>query len=201
MKIKVFIQGELQTNSVVLIRGDRCVVVDVPYGADDLEDYIKTNNLFVEAVLLTHGHFDHCGGVKRLLENLNISVPVYCDEQDVILCGKAADNIWKIRCDGCKPTALPNGDTFKIGEFEFAVLRTPGHTSGSVVYMCEDIMCSGDTLFKGTIGRTDFPESNKADMRASLNKISRLSNDYRIFPGHGETTTLYEEKRTNVFLK
>lgn len=202
LKIKVINQGELHTNSIVVQNGTDCVVVDVPYGSNDVLNYIKSNNLRVCAVLLTHGHFDHVGGVSRLLSELGIPrTPVYIHPNDVDMCRHAADNIWGVPADNCFTTdELHEGELYVAG-IRFYVIETQGHTLGSVVFLTDDYMLSGDTLFARSIGRTDFPESNRFLMQGSLDKLKMLPRNYIVLPGHGGQTTLQYEKEHNVYFK
>lgn len=192
----------MHTNCIVVQNGTECVVVDVPYGSNDVVKYIRANGLTVKAVLLTHGHFDHCGGVTRLLFELGAPLtPIYVHPADAGLCRHAADNIWAIAADNCFTThELHEGELYVAG-IRFYVIETPGHTLGSVVLLTEDYMLSGDTLFARSIGRTDFPESNRFLMQGSLDKLRMLPRNYIVLPGHGGQTTLQYEKEHNVYFK
>ncbi len=202
IKIKVIAQGVMPTNCIVVQNGTQCVVVDVPYGSEDVAKYINANGLTIQAVLLTHGHFDHCGGVHRLLKQCNAEdVPVYVSPKDAELCRHAADNIWHVHCDNCFTTNELTEGELLIGGTRFFVIETPGHTCGSVVFLVEDYMLSGDTLFARGVGRTDFAESNPYLMKGSLNKLKLLPRNYIVLPGHGGQTTLQFEKDNNPYLK
>lgn len=202
MKYIVFPSGELQTNCVVVQNGADCVVVDVPFGATEATNYVLANNLNVVAVLLTHGHFDHCGGVADFLAACNANVPIFVHENDVELCKNASKNLWGVRCSNCIPTRFLHQGTLKIQNFCFEVLETPAHTTGSVVFLTQDgVMLAGDTLFRGSVGRTDFPESVPQFLKSSLQKIASLKQNYRVICGHGPETTLNQEKIHNVYLR
>lgn len=197
----VFSAGLLKTNSIVIQNGDVCVVVDIPYGAKELNSFVKQNNLIVAAVLLTHGHFDHCGGVSNFFESCGCSAPVFVHQSDFELCKTASRNIWHLPAKDCFPTNFVKEGSFSVGGMEFSVLETPGHTAGSVVYMVENLMLSGDTLMKNSIGRTDFRESVPSKMYQSLQKLKNLQQNYTIVCGHGELTNLDYEKQNNPYLK
>ena len=92
-------------------------------------------------------------------------------------------------------------DTVNVGGMRFKVIHTPGHTEGGVCYLCDNILFSGDTLFKGSIGRTDFPSGNSAEMLESLNRLCQLPDSTVVYPGHGPVTSIGEEKANNMFLK
>ncbi len=199
---KVFTEGLFQTNCTVLQKNGNCIVVDVPYGSDNLTEYILQNNLKLQAVLLTHGHFDHCGGVKSLLKNCDASDgPIYVHKNDFELCKNAEHNLWGVPCENCCPTHSVAEGGLNIGDFHFDVLETSGHTSGSVVYLTENLVLSGDTLFCDGIGRTDFAESRPEYMSKSLQKLCALSGDYTVISGHGSLTTLDREKKNNPYLR
>ncbi len=201
MKYVVFSCGQLQTNSIVVQNGTKCVVVDVPFGAQEVADYVVAHNLHVVSVLLTHGHFDHCGGVSDLLKSCN-DAPVYVHKKDAELCKTASLNAWGVVCKNCYPTHFLQEGHLQIEDFAFDVLETPGHTDGSVAFLTEDgVMLSGDTLFHGSVGRTDFPESNQSVMKNSLKKVAALQENYRVICGHGPETTLNDEKTHNIYLR
>lgn len=201
IKVKFFNQGQLQTNCIVLQNGNKCVVVDVPFNSVDAQNYITSNELQVEAVLLTHGHFDHCGGVHQLLKRCNSEAPIFVSPYDGYLCRNAMNNKWGVTCDNCYTTDELREGMLSVGSFRFDVLETPGHTRGSVVFLCEDYMLSGDTLFSRSVGRTDFAESCPELLPRSLMKLRALKKNYIVIPGHGCQTTLSFEKENNYYLK
>lgn len=201
MKYFVFTAGVLQTNSILLQEGRECVVVDIPYGSQDLEKFVEKNNLTVRAVLLTHGHFDHCGGVTHFAKACRCpNVPVWVNERDWDLCLHASQNRWGVPCDDCVPNGRLQEGGLVLGNLHFEILETPGHTGGSVVILANDLMLSGDTLFRNGVGRTDFPESVGAQMTISLQKLATLPGDYTVICGHGEQITLKREKSNNGWL-
>jgi len=194
-------QGCLGTNSVVLCKNNQLVVVDIPFESDQLCDFVNRSGKKVVAVLLTHGHFDHCGGVKNFLEKCQANVPVFVNENDVDLCRRAAENPWQLPAENCFPTDFAREGSLDIGDFRFTVLETPGHTSGSVAYAVENLLLTGDTLMKGTVGRTDFPESVPQKMAASLQKLKTIQGEFVVIGGHGDSSSLTYEKQHNPFLK
>ena len=201
MQVKVFQQGMLSTNCVVISHENSCVVVDCAYISKDIEYYVTHNNLKVVAILLTHGHFDHCGGVNHLLQSCNCQdVDIYCNDKDIDMCFQAAFNPWGIPSENCVVTKSLQEGRLQLGPFVFDVISTPGHTAGSCVLLIDNYMLAGDTLFCRSVGRTDFPESNVLDMNISLRKLASLDKDYTVIPGHGQITTLLEEKKFNNYL-
>lgn len=175
--------------------------------ADSLGHFCVDNGWDLRAVFLTHGHYDHVGGVTALRKKFP-DVPVYLHPTDA---GKD---------DRLTPTAhlgpltfWGEGDTVPLGNLTVEVLHTPGHTPGSVCLLCRDpnaggdplsgrdALFTGDTLFAGSIGRTDFPSGSEADMMASLKRLGKLEGNYNLFPGHEGVSTLSRERQTNPYLR
>jgi glyoxylase-like metal-dependent hydrolase (beta-lactamase superfamily II) len=201
MQVLTFPTGRINTNCYLLQQGNKCVIVDIAYRCQQLVDYVNSNNLQVIAVLLTHGHFDHCGGVEQLKSGCNLdNVPVYVHQADVKMCHDAKNNWFRITCDNCFPTHNVYEGKLTIDNFTFDVLHTPGHTPGSVVYLLDDMMFSGDTLFYKSVGRTDFPQGDAQALAKSLQKLKELQIDYKIYAGHGPCTTLQTELNHNPYL-
>ena len=200
-QIVTFKVGRLNTNCYLLIEDNKCVVIDVAYHCQEVVEHINKNNLQVVAILLTHGHFDHCGGVEELKRGCNLcDVPLYVHLLDVELCQQAKQNMWRVACESCTPTHYVEQGVLQIETFIFDVLHTPGHTPGSVVYIAQNAMFSGDTLFYRSVGRTDFPGGNANQLAKSLQLISNSQKDYQIYPGHGPCTTLQSELKHNPYL-
>lgn len=147
------------------------------------------------AILLTHGHFDHVGGVDGLLAHCP-GLPVYAHRGDVS--ETPGQLTWQPVPSWVE---LHDNDTLSLAGIQLSVLHTPGHSLGSVVFRLEDCLFTGDTLFCGSMGRTDFPGGSVTQMRASLRRLGELEGDYRVYPGHMEATTLNEERRTNPYLR
>ncbi len=193
LKIDTLTLGLYQVNCY-LVRNegsDRCVVIDPGYDPRKILDFLEEKGLHLEAVLLTHGHFDHVGGVKELAAETDCKVYLHDLERTM-------------------PEALTAGPLyatdnyphrFSVAGMDFTVLHTPGHTPGSVCLICEDAMFSGDTLFASSCGRTDLPGGDWATILASLGRLKNLPRNYRVFPGHGEDTTLEQEKQINPYLR
>ena len=192
MKITVLPLGMLQTNCYILTEGDRCLVIDPGDEPEKVLAFLEQQDLTLEAILLTHGHFDHVGAVKTLAAETDCRV--FLCEQDLNLPGAM--------------TAGPlyytdfyrEGDRLTLADMTFEVLHTPGHTPGSVCLRFTEHLFSGDTLFAGSCGRTDFPGSSPADMIRSLNRLSQLEENLNVYPGHGGSTTIGKEKRYNPYL-
>ena len=187
--------GAYQTNCYLLWQDgqDSCLVIDPGYEPEKVLKKAGQLGKRIEAILLTHGHFDHVGGVRQLAADTDCSV--YLCQQDLSMPQQlTAGPLYYTHTYG-------EGDTLTLAGITLQVLHTPGHTPGSVCLMAEDALFSGDTLFEGSCGRTDLPGGDTATILASLARLRQLPGDYLVFPGHGPATTLSEERRFNPYLK
>lgn len=200
--LSILVGGRVGANCYVLSdEKGRALIFDIPDSCGErVADFCANNNLTPLAILLTHGHFDHCGGVAAFLRRF--AVKVYGSEADASLAASATANRYKVKAENCHITDyVTDGQSLGIADFDVKVIATPGHTAGSVCYIVGDDMFSGDTLFHGDIGRTDFPESVPGAMAESLKKLAAINGNYTVYPGHEEATTLEEEKRENPYLR
>ena len=170
---------------------DRCVVIDPGYEPERILAFLQKNSLQLDAILLTHGHFDHVGGAKALAEK--IGCPVFLRSEEKTL----PEQITAGPLDATEEYPAE----FTMAGIDFLVLHTPGHTPGSVCLLAEDTMFSGDTLFAGSCGRVDFPGGSGYEMFRSLTRLKELPGNYRVLPGHGEETTLDDERRFNPYMQ
>ena len=195
--------GAYQTNCY-LVRAEGstgCCVLDPGDQPETVFRALKARNLTVDAVLLTHGHFDHVGAVEALADETGCPVWISRADWDLPsspltarfypLAGRQLPGLRFCRED----TPITAGGTV------FIVLATPGHTPGSVCYRAENALFSGDTLFAGSCGRTDLPGGDPQQMGASLARLVALPGDADVYPGHGETTALARERRENPYLR
>lgn len=193
------------TNSyIVASNTGSCVLIDAPADADYILGEISKRHLELKKILLTHGHFDHVGAVADLAERTGCEV--YIHEADLPKLSDAEGmlvNFFRVRGSRSFDGALPicDGDIIKQDELEFDVVHTPGHTSGSVCFIIEDIMFSGDTLFQRSVGRTDMPDGDPEKLAASMKTLNDLGGNLRVLPGHMDETSLDDERRYNYFLK
>ncbi|MEG1527673.1 MAG: MBL fold metallo-hydrolase [Clostridia bacterium] len=193
--------GVIGTNCYVVVDQETktCLIIDCAYDGKEIENYILQNNLIPLAFLLTHGHFDHCGGVENILKEFKL--PVYCHIEDAEIARKAGSNRWGApSCDCYVTNPISDQTSLKIGCFDIKILHTPGHTQGSVCYFIEDGMFSGDTLFAGDVGRTDLAGGSGIEQHKSMQKIKQIKQDYKLFPGHEESSTLSYEQTHNEYL-
>ena len=212
MRIQPFSIGPYGTISSVVYENSRCVIIDAPFPSDGIVDFIRSNNLEPEAVYLTHAHYDHIFGLPEMLAEYP-SLQVYLSSDDFIFTDdnysytmsllKMADRYFLSEIAEKEIKRMPGKFiAYEDTAGSFSVLRTPGHTPGSVSLYSEKekILFSGDTLFRGSIGRTDLGGSDE-DTISSLRLLSRLPEDTVVIPGHGTATTIGEEKRNNPFMR
>ena len=195
MEIRNLKLGSYQTNCYIAW-GDGvedCVIVDPGFEPERVLEQVHRFGKTVAAILLTHGHFDHVGGVKRIAAETGCRV--YICKEDLSLNPVLTDGA--VYCTD----TYAEGDTLELAGLTFQVLSTPGHTPGSVCLVCEDVIFSGDTLFAGTCGRTDFPGGDMGQMRKSLARLKALPGNYRVLPGHAEDSTLEEERAYNPYMQ
>lgn len=191
--------GAYQANCcLVYDESGRAVVIDPGDEAARLLAKIRENGLQVEAILLTHAHFDHIGAVQALQHETG--APLYVHEAEQ----KALTNpVYSMVTEPLSFVAdhvLRDNDTVTVESMTLTVLHTPGHTEGSVCYLCENTLFAGDTLFAGSVGRTDFAGGSFTALRESLVRLSALPDQVVVVPGHGAETTIGAEKRSNPFM-
>lgn len=187
--------GAYQTNCYILHQeaSSSCVVIDPGYTPEVILDFLAGKGLTLEAILLTHGHFDHVGAVRDLAAETGCRV--YLNPDDLSMPPKlTAGPLYYT-------DTYSEGDTISPAGISFQVLSTPGHTPGSVCLIAEDFLFSGDTLFAGSCGRTDLPGGSTRAIRESLRRLAALPQDYSVHPGHGESTTLAWEKQYNPYMR
>ncbi len=187
--------GAYQVNTYILhdSASKSCCVIDPGYEADTILDKIDELGLTLEAVLLTHGHFDHVGAVKALAADTGCRV-FLCEKDTALPPMLTAGKLYYT-------DTYAEGDRICLAGLEIDLLETPGHTPGSVCLLVDGVCFSGDTLFSGSCGRTDLPGGSWKTIAASLKKLASLEKDFRVLPGHGESTTLAWEKKYNPFMR
>ncbi|MBP5245761.1 MAG: MBL fold metallo-hydrolase [Clostridiales bacterium] len=206
MEIHTYTLGAYQTNCYIVSGdGKKCVIIDPADNGDAIYKKAKSFGYDVEAVFLTHAHFDHILGLDKLVFAAG-GVPVYLHKDEVKYLADAHLNLSDETCDapytysGHLKTVCGGGKINAAG-IEFTVIHTPGHTDGSVCYRVGNVIFTGDTLFAGSVGRTDFPRGNYAVLMSSLEKLKNIEEDCQIFSGHGHSSTLNYEKQFNEYLQ
>ena len=202
--IKLKPLGICDTNSyIVASNAGNAALVDAPANAEHILSEIENRGLTLKMILLTHGHFDHIGAVADLAEMTGCEVYIHEKDYDKLAYGDGMlSEHFRVR--GCrtysKAKTIVDGDIIKLDELEFDVVHTPGHTSGSVCFIVENIMFSGDTLFRRSVGRTDMPDGDYDALMRSMRTIYELGGNLRVLPGHMEETSLDDERAYNHYL-
>lgn len=190
--------GALRANSY-LVTADGASAVLIDCGGEEPLAEAERRGLRVAAVLLTHGHFDHIGGCAAAKRR---GIPVGCAaaEERLIAAQPAFAAQLGLRVPPFAPDfTFSGGDSLAYGGLTFRVLATPGHTPGGVCFACGGALFTGDTLFAGSVGRTDLPGGSAAELRESLRRLFALEGDYTVYPGHDTATTLAYERKYNPF--
>ncbi|MGM0844262.1 MAG: MBL fold metallo-hydrolase [Bacillota bacterium] len=208
MKWKRIPLGPLQTNCYCLWNEKKeCIIFDPGEEAGKLINWLKANQLKPLAILLTHAHFDHIGAVDQVREKFEI--PLYLHKKEAKWLLDPALNGSQLFAMSelvrLKPAdyILTDEETLSIGDFTFALFQTPGHSPGSISYYYEEehAVFAGDTLFKGSIGRTDLPGGNSEELLKSIHDhLMTLPEDTIVLSGHGPETTIADEMDSNPFL-
>lgn len=201
MTVEVLTLGEYQTNCYIVSDGESCAVIDPGYDPEQVLCFVKERGLRVAAVLLTHGHFDHTGGVEAIVKETGCQLWMSQADWSQPRIPTTEYYYPIANCDFTTVQFCEEGEEIPVGNLCFTVLETPGHTWGSVCYLCEDALFSGDTLFEDSCGRTDLPGGDASTMQRSLRRLARLQQNYTVYPGHGDSTTLAIEQRFNPYLK
>ena len=204
MEIGVLRLGQIGTNCYIFRRegGYRCGIVDPGDQREQEARWLVDKGLEAETVFLTHGHFDHILGIPGLREEWP-DLPVYCHPADWGQ-GDAASLFGQrfptVRSFG-DITPYREGDTVEVDGIRLEVLDTPGHTPGSVTLRAENVLFTGDTLFAGSMGRTDLPGGDEGELMRSLKRLGELEGDYQVLPGHEGQSTLERERKSNYCLR
>ncbi len=209
MLIKTFVVGQLQTNCYVVTdeKTLECAIIDPGAESGRIMNYIDDNKLKVKYILITHGHFDHTMAVEAVYEATGARVFIHRNDanleglhDDLKRCGVYKNNNAEKAPEEEGLGLYAEGDILKVGNLEFKVLETPGHSRGSVSLICENAIFTGDTLFKDSCGRTDLEGGSYDVLMRSLKRLYLLEGDLEVYPGHADSTTLGRERRFNYYM-
>lgn len=207
MEIKSFSLGPLGTNCYILKKGNAALIFDPGSSPQEIIQYIEQGNLQPKAILLTHAHFDHIGGVDKLRTHYRLPVYLHNEEKDwledanlnrsIIYGGE----VGAIRTKA--PEVILQAGKQTVDDFQFEVVHMPGHSPGSVGFMFEEehFIISGDVLFHHGVGRTDLPGGDFSQLMNSIqNHLFCLPDSFNVYPGHGVPTTIGEERKNNPYI-
>ena len=195
MQITVFQLGQLGANCYIVAdeQAKTCAVVDPGGQGRQVAQWLRQEGLTPWLVLLTHGHFDHVGGVQELVGEFP-GLPVYLHPNDTKLTPDLSRGLFWT-------DFYEDGDELAMDGLTFRVLHTPGHTPGSVCLQVDDVLLTGDTLFAGSCGRTDFPGGSWQQLMDSFARLSKLPGNFGVLSGHGESSDLDTERASNPYMK
>ncbi len=192
MNISRLTLGSVQSNCYLVTDEESGETLVIDPGAEDARLFQAVEGLRVSRILCTHRHFDHIFGVKALAERTGAKVAIHAADACGLTDGSSA---LMVTVPAITPDLLlADGDALPFGKGTIQVLHTPGHTVGSVCFLFQGCLFSGDTLFRGTYGRVDFPTGSAEQMHVSLLRLCELPDDTRMLPGHGAETTIAAER-------
>jgi hydroxyacylglutathione hydrolase len=196
--------GELQTNVYIVYSSASldCLIIDPGFEAHKVLALVAAKQLIPKGIILTHGHIDHAGGVSEIKAHFKVPLMIHADDEKMLTSyiNKELGNLLNLPAPPKPDRLLKEGDQIKSGAIRFTVLHTPGHTPGSIVLRLGDWLFAGDTLFQGSVGRTDLPGGNFGALEQSLARLKTLPPELIVLPGHGDISTLQQEIELNPFL-
>lgn len=198
---KLKLKGNMNMNCYIIENDGLCYIIDPGYQKEKIIRYIDEQKLQVEGILLTHGHFDHIGAI----DCCDVPVYIFEDEYHLLLdddlnCYNQLGIKNEMNLSNIDVRVFSSDDTFNLGDKEISVVHTPGHTQGSVCFVYDKMIFTGDTLFCKAVGKSDFPTGDLESLKMSVvNIIESYDNDYEIHPGHNESSTIGSEKLQNPY--
>ena len=203
MRFSVMAVGPLAANCIVVWDpvSKEGIIVDPGGEPDILLGFMEKEGISVKLIVCTHAHFDHVGAVPEIRERTGAAIAVHKDEMELYVGVADQAALWGYSLEPLPPAdrLLEDGDRLEAGSVRLKVLHTPGHSPGGICLYGEDIVITGDTLFEGSIGRTDFYGGNHALMIKSLARLAALPLETVVLPGHGSTSTIGNELKNNPF--
>lgn len=202
MEIRAIHLGLIKTNCYLISTDKAAVVIDPGFKTEITADFLKANEGKARMILITHAHFDHIGGAEALRDETGVEIGIgeldapALKDTEFNLSDKFHAHIAPFSAD----RTFCDGEKFSVGDIDFEVILTPGHTVGGVSYLSGESLFSGDTLFAGAVGRTDMPGGSLKALKKSLKRLIALPNETKVYPGHGDFTTVGYEKENNMFV-
>ena len=203
MEIKVLPLGDIKANCYLISTEKSAIVIDPGFPSLITENFLKENSQKERLILLTHAHFDHISGALRLRDETDTKIGIAELENPAL--SNTHLNLGELFGTIVTPFSadilFKDNDVISVGDLTFKVLHTPGHTVGGVCYLFDDILFSGDTLFHGSIGRTDFPGGDFSVLEQSIKRLYSLDKKTVVLSGHGDETTIENEIKFNPFIR
>lgn len=202
MEIRAIHLGLIKTNCYLISTDKAAVVIDPGFKTEITADFLKANRGKARMILITHAHFDHIGGAEALRDETGVEIGIgeldapALRDTEFNLSDKFHAHIAPFSAD----RTFCDGEKFSVGDIDFEVILTPGHTVGGVSYLSGESLFSGDTLFAGAVGRTDMPGGSLKALKKSLKRLIALPEETKVYPGHGDFTTVGYEKENNMFV-
>ena len=203
--VKTMVVGPVGTNCYILKDNNSSegMIIDPGDNTERILAYIKANDIDVKLIALIHGHFDHIGAVEELRQSLAVPVAVHEADADMITDGRKNLSAFMGAIVETEPAdiILRDGDCISFGKCSLRVISTPGHTRGGICLHGGGALFSGDTLFAGSIGRTDFPEGSLEEIIKSIQtRLAKVEDMVKVFPGHGPATNMGIERESNPYM-
>lgn len=203
MLVKNIVVGPLQVNCFIIAddSSKKAVVIDPGDEPDIILDILKKKGLTAQYIICTHGHFDHVGAVSDIKKETGAKVALHKDELEIYSVALDMAAFWgyDIERPPEPDILLKDGDAVEFGRVRLDILHTPGHSPGGICLYGEGIVITGDTLFAGSVGRTDFYGGNEKKLKESFKRLMFLPENIRVLPGHGPETSIAREKHENMF--
>jgi hydroxyacylglutathione hydrolase len=203
MIIKKLVVGSLENNCYIIAdeKTNECFITDPGDEPDRILDLINKNNLIIKYIICTHAHFDHVAAIPEIKEETKARIVLHRDDLNMYRSTKDQAAVWGYEMD---PLPEPDifvseGDILEVGSLKFEVLHTPGHTQGGICLYGEGIVITGDTLFAGSVGRTDLQGGDISKLRKSFKRLMSLPDEVKVLAGHGPESTIKKEKIDNFF--
>lgn len=197
--------GVYKVNCYIFADEDNLKAAVIDPGADfhNINSVLEENGFDLEYIILTHAHGDHIGALKELKQKYNAKVVIHYMEKEILENPdfNFSKQLGMKEISSFADILLHDNDYIKLGDITITAVHTPGHTKGSMCLIVDEVLFSGDTLFSGSMGRTDLYSGDSNLMKNSLKKLSQLNINYTVLPGHGPATTLEYEKKVNPFLR
>ena len=204
MIIKRLAVGPLETNAYIV--GDeetkKAIIVDPGDEPDRILDEVKSHDLQVESVICTHAHFDHIGAAGDIKKETGAKILLHKSDLEAYGLAKDQAAFWGYSIDDLTgpDDFIDEGDEVSVGNLCFKVMHTPGHSRGGICLHGEGVIIAGDTIFQGSVGRTDFPGGSIEELKTSFRRIIELPEQTKIYSGHGPETTVGNERKYNFFV-